>query len=387
MNIDIESICLLSLILQDSPKDRQLILCTLARSNQYPPYRIKFHTKTEYPTFYAYFNDKIPLYLMTKKVPILCNVPRVGSANRILSASNLSQAETVINRANTWDESQKLEYVAKFISLENHTNHIDAVVYLIYRRHALWFINRHRDEISTFIRQPPTNQWLIESLNDVLEKKNEIITQTMLDNTAGIEHSPIERDNECENEQKKEKEIKEKQQYEKNSESDMAYKKSTSDKVDESTKWEEIAIQFMNGQEVIIKIKGKVWKHTTCEEMGFINKKNSQPNKQWQLLQLLSLQNGELSWDGNRKLSLSRREMDTFKKKKQRLAEALQTYFGIQEDSFYEYKKEGSYKIKVLLIPEQEGISNYQSDALGIDEYIKEQSPNVYEKDSGDVTD
>src|SRR3989344_5153607 len=152
MNIDIESIGLLSLILQDSPKDRQLILCILAQSNTVPT-RITFSPNTEYPTFYGYSNNRIPLYLMGKGV--ISNVPREGYAKRLLSSHYLSYTETVINGAKNWDIHQKLMSVSKFITLDNKTAYKDAEIFLVFRDKALDYIKgyttSHQEELSTFL--------------------------------------------------------------------------------------------------------------------------------------------------------------------------------------------------------------------------------------------
>ena len=152
MNIDIESISLLSLILQDSPKDRQLILCVLARSNSVPT-RITFKPSTDYPTFYGYSNSRIPFYLMGKGV--LSNVPREGYAKRIISPHYLSYAETVINKAKNWDIHKKLMSVSKFITLDNKTSYKDVEIFLVFREKALEFIGdyaaSHKDELTSFL--------------------------------------------------------------------------------------------------------------------------------------------------------------------------------------------------------------------------------------------
>ncbi len=152
MNIDAESIALLSLILRDAPKDRQLILCVLARSNQVPS-PIKFHSNTEYPTFYGYSNERMPFYLMGKKV--ISNVPREGSAKRLISSHYLAYSETAINGAGTWDLSQRLFFVSKFIKLDNQTSYKDAEVYLVFRDKAQEYIrdyvNQNREKISAFL--------------------------------------------------------------------------------------------------------------------------------------------------------------------------------------------------------------------------------------------
>ena len=152
MNIDIESIGLLSLILQDTPKDRQLILCILARSNSVPT-RIIFNPNTDYPTFYGYSNSKLPLYLMGKGV--ISNVPREGYAKRLLSSHYLSYTETVINGAENWDIHQKLMSVSKFITLDNKTAYKDAEVFLVFRDKVIGYIKdyaiSHNEEVSSVL--------------------------------------------------------------------------------------------------------------------------------------------------------------------------------------------------------------------------------------------
>lgn len=152
MNIDNESIDLLNLILQDSPKERQLILCVLARSNSVPK-RITLGPNTDYPTFYGYSNSRIPIYLMGKRV--LSNVPREGSAKRLISSHYLSYSETIINRAKNWDIHQKLESVSKFITLDNKTAYKDAEVFLVFRDKTFDYIRdhavSHKDELTSFL--------------------------------------------------------------------------------------------------------------------------------------------------------------------------------------------------------------------------------------------
>lgn len=152
MNIDAESIALLSLILRDAPQDRQLILCVLARSNQVPS-QIKFYSNTEYPTFYGYSNERIPFYLMGKK--IISNVPKQSSLKRLISSEHLAYTETAINNARSGDLSQKLFFVSKFITLDNRTMYKDAAVYLVFRDKAQdyirGYVNQNRDNISPFL--------------------------------------------------------------------------------------------------------------------------------------------------------------------------------------------------------------------------------------------
>jgi len=111
------------------------------------------------------------------------------------------------------------------------------------------------------------------------------------------------------------------------------------------TKWENITIKFKDGHDVEIYLNEKLIKKTDYKQMGFENKKSRLPNMQWETLQLLASINGELSYDGGKTI-------DKGKKRKQTLVDTLKTYFGINEDPFYSYRKEKAYKIKLNLIPE-----------------------------------
>lgn len=147
------------------------------------------------------------------------------------------------------------------------------------------------------------------------------------------------------------------------------------------TKWENITIRFLNGQEVIIKVKDLTFQNT-YEGLGFQDEKRKLPNKQWEFLKGLSETNGEISW-GDSRATLKG------KKQKQLLAEALKAYFRIDEDPFYPYsRQEKLYKIRINLIPEEisaqntkeRKVSEDEKDKLGIEEYRKEQSPERYDK-------
>ncbi|MDD5688939.1 MAG: hypothetical protein PHQ76_01510 [Caldisericia bacterium] len=151
------------------------------------------------------------------------------------------------------------------------------------------------------------------------------------------------------------------------------------------TKWNNITIRFLNDHEVIIKVKDETHQ-ATYEVMGFQDEKKKLPNKQWQFLMLLAFKNGEISWENNR--DLSSQQINSIKKQKQLLTEALKTYFQIYDDEpFYDYKKEKAYKIKINLVPESntKKTPNEQEifredDELGIKKAYKEQTPEIYEE-------
>jgi len=142
-------------------------------------------------------------------------------------------------------------------------------------------------------------------------------------------------------------------------------------------KWEDITIQFFNGQDVMVKAKNKVI-NANFETMGFMDEKRKLPNKQWELLIALSKRNGEMSWQNNK--NLSQKDIDAIKKRKQNLSDTLKTYFQISDDPFSDYNKEKMYKIKINLIPENSRIDDEQKDDLGLKEYLTKEAPQINDK-------
>jgi len=143
------------------------------------------------------------------------------------------------------------------------------------------------------------------------------------------------------------------------------------------TKWQDITIRFTGEHDVLIKVKEKIHP-ASYETMGFEDSKKKLPNLQWDLLKLFAIKGGELSWENNRDLTLKR--INSIKKQKQLLTEALRAYFQIDEDPFYPYKQEGAYRIKITLIPEAEQSNRSESASNEIEEYLKETSPEVFDK-------
>ena len=145
-----------------------------------------------------------------------------------------------------------------------------------------------------------------------------------------------------------------------------------------NAKWQDITIKFKNGHDVDITIKDKTTR-SDYRKVGFEDKRTRKPNKQWGLLIELSKNKGELSWQSypaDKNINARKNEEffgvssqeegggkinkgfsyikapDEKRKTKQLLAKGLKTYFNINEDPFFSYQKEGSYKIKINLIPE-----------------------------------
>ena len=140
-------------------------------------------------------------------------------------------------------------------------------------------------------------------------------------------------------------------------------------------KWQDIAIRFVDGHNVDIKYKDKIIR-SDYKTMGFEDFKSRRPNKQWQLLERLAENNGEISWERSAAKSsdISKTSQDfgyefdeeksirqnkgysiikipdKRKKTKQLLSQALKAYFRIDEDPFYPYDQVKAYKIKIKLI-------------------------------------
>ena len=140
-----------------------------------------------------------------------------------------------------------------------------------------------------------------------------------------------------------------------------------------NAKWEDITIKFVDGHNVDIKCKNKT-SRSDYKEMGFEDSKSRRPNKQWELLQRLAENNGEISWEkfaAGKSSCLRKTEQDfgyefdedepqnkgfsiikapdKLKKTKQLLARTLKAFFKIDEDPFFPYDEVKAYKIKIKL--------------------------------------
>lgn len=139
------------------------------------------------------------------------------------------------------------------------------------------------------------------------------------------------------------------------------------------TKWEDITIRFIDGHNVDIKCKNKSYR-SGYREMGFEDSKSRKPNKQWEMLQRLAENHGEISWErvaAGKSSNFRRAEQDfghefdedetqnkgfsiikapdKLKKTKQLLAQTLKAFFKIDEDPFFPYGEVKAYKIRLKL--------------------------------------
>lgn len=105
------------------------------------------------------------------------------------------------------------------------------------------------------------------------------------------------------------------------------------------TIWQDMEIIMIDDTTLRIKIKEiKQFHRLTFSEMGFKDKRKGLPNEQWETLLRIAIYNGEISWKSSGEYKLQ--------KKIERLRRILKTFFGIQDDPFFTYKKIRMYKTK-----------------------------------------
>jgi len=138
-------------------------------------------------------------------------------------------------------------------------------------------------------------------------------------------------------------------------------KRVTSLKLPPGTKWEHVTIQFLDYDKVRIQAPNKFSKIVNFRKMGFENRKNERPNKQWELLYSLARYRGDLSWT----IATYRKKVDShplstpkIRKQIQRLSNTLKEYFNINDAPFYDYIRIRAYKTKFFLLPESLNIKN-----------------------------
>jgi hypothetical protein len=109
-------------------------------------------------------------------------------------------------------------------------------------------------------------------------------------------------------------------------------------------RWEEVTIRFITQHQVHVRVRHEAgaYEHT---QMGMASKRNDQPTKQWELLQLFAEHGGELTWNragadrknAHRRLSLARQ---------------LREFFGIDGDPFERLSGGGGWRTRFTIIAE-----------------------------------
>lgn len=148
--------------------------------------------------------------------------------------------------------------------------------------------------------------------------------------------------------------------------------------------WKNFIIQFLNEEEVYIKVNR--FKHSeNYIKMGFVDNRFSisRPSEGWVFLRILAKYNGELTInDPDAK--------DKYKKQKELLSKNLKSYFSMESDPFYSYQETKSYKTRFTLLPPSEEsdkkkqLSQEKINRNSIDkeirDYFQEQTPHIYDE-------
>ena len=108
-------------------------------------------------------------------------------------------------------------------------------------------------------------------------------------------------------------------------------------------RWEDIEIEFVDGHTVRVKAQ-QVRERYNFSQMGFMDRRTGNPNKQWKALEAIAEHQGTLSWN-TRGASL------LMKKRKQLLANTLKAFFGLENDPFYPYEKALGWRMRFKISP------------------------------------
>jgi hypothetical protein len=111
-------------------------------------------------------------------------------------------------------------------------------------------------------------------------------------------------------------------------------------------RWQDITIQFVNNHDVRVSAKTTA-ATVNFKEMGFEDARKGLPNTQWALLKILAENKGQINWGDSE-------AADNVKKKKQILSETLKAFFRIDDDPFYPYREEKTYRAKFTLKAEDD---------------------------------
>ncbi len=159
-------------------------------------------------------------------------------------------------------------------------------------------------------------------------------------------------------------------------------------KLPAGVEWKNFIIQFLNKEEVFIKVN-RFKENEKYIDMGFADNRFSepQPNEGWSFLWVLAQYNGELTIkDPDAK--------DTYKKQKGLISKALKFHFSMESDPFYPYQETKSYKTRFTLLPPPEEttgkkvkkrplpVSAVEEDDVDEDikQFFDEQATQVYDK-------
>lgn len=143
-----------------------------------------------------------------------------------------------------------------------------------------------------------------------------------------------------------------------------------------NTAWENVQARFVDPHTLFIEIpKHKVKITVDYKDMGMWDMRSGLPNAQWTVLRGIA-QYGGITW----KTPVANLGV---KKQKQLLSTALKRYFNFEDDPFMVYRKEKAYRLKMVLIPDNDSplvVDEFEDDTLGVKEYLDENSPQKYDQ-------
>jgi len=108
--------------------------------------------------------------------------------------------------------------------------------------------------------------------------------------------------------------------------------------------WNGIKIKFVDGHTVSIYTDRSHGRYNYTQ-MGMVNTKNSEPNRQWHLLRAFAESYGQIDWK-------NRFASDRLKKQKQELSSRLRRFFRIDGDPIEWIKDEKAYKCRFKILPD-----------------------------------
>lgn len=110
------------------------------------------------------------------------------------------------------------------------------------------------------------------------------------------------------------------------------------------TTWEGVLIRFITGHQINVRAAGQngVFEYT---QLGMVNNRDGQPTLQWDLLSEVAEGRGEYRWP-------SLQDRGKLKKRRERLGDHLQAFFGIEDDPFVNLPHGAGFKARFTISPE-----------------------------------
>jgi len=106
-----------------------------------------------------------------------------------------------------------------------------------------------------------------------------------------------------------------------------------------NTSWDMVSIQFVSEDSVRVSVKS-IHRRYTFADMGFKdNRKHNSPDKQWEALESLARNKGELSWQKGTAIPYVKKQIQGIRKK-------LRAFIGIEDDPFFPYRRVWCYRTK-----------------------------------------